>query len=84
MQTKAKPKTQNPHMGRKTGFNHLRGGPGKTAQRGLASGLASRNNNNMYLQRETEEKARQPETKVGAIAQTRHKARLLKRKAKLR
>jgi hypothetical protein len=30
----------------------------------------------IYLQRETEEKARQPETKLGAIAQTRHTARL--------
>jgi hypothetical protein len=29
----------------------------------------------MCLQRETEEKARQPETKLGAIAQTRHTAR---------
>jgi hypothetical protein len=28
------------------------------------------------LQSETEEKARQPETKLGAIAQTRHTARL--------
>jgi hypothetical protein len=37
--------------------------------------------NSIYLQRETEEKARQPETKLGAIAQTRHKARL--RNAKL-
>jgi hypothetical protein len=31
-------------------------------------------NVNLYLQRETEEKARQPETKLSAIAQTRHKA----------
>jgi hypothetical protein len=30
----------------------------------------------IYLQRETEEKARQPETKLSAIAQTRHTARL--------
>jgi hypothetical protein len=32
--------------------------------------------NNMVLQRETEEKARQPETKLGAIAQTHHTAKL--------
>jgi hypothetical protein len=31
---------------------------------------------NILLHRETEEKARQPETKLGAIAHTRHKARL--------
>jgi hypothetical protein len=30
----------------------------------------------MHLQRGTEEKARKPETKLGAIAQTRHTARL--------
>jgi hypothetical protein len=30
----------------------------------------------IYLQRETEEKARQPETKLGAIAKTRHITRL--------
>jgi hypothetical protein len=30
----------------------------------------------IFLQRETEEKARQPETKLSAIAQTRHIARL--------
>jgi hypothetical protein len=30
----------------------------------------------MYLQKETEEKARQPETKLGVIAQTRHTTRL--------
>jgi hypothetical protein len=35
----------------------------------------------MYLQSETEEKSHQPEIKLGAIAHTRHKARL--RNAKL-
>jgi hypothetical protein len=39
-------------------------------------GAGSSGNDNIDLQRETEEKARQPETKLGAIAQTRHTARL--------
>jgi hypothetical protein len=39
------------------------------------SGSVNRNIN-IFLQRETEDKARQPETKLGAIAHTRHKARL--------
>jgi hypothetical protein len=39
---------------------------------------------NIILQRETEEKARQPETKLGASSHTRHKARLRNAKRSLK
>jgi hypothetical protein len=44
----------------------------------LYIGLSRPAQSYINLQRETEEKARQPETKLGAIAQTRHAARLCK------
>jgi hypothetical protein len=43
---------------------------------GLAVSMVSAEYDLIYLQRETEEKARQPEIKLGATAQTHHKAKL--------
>jgi hypothetical protein len=64
-QSEAKPETPNPHTGRETGLRNLSQGPSKTAHSSCI----------IDLQRETEEKAHQPEIKLSAIAQTSHKAR---------
>jgi hypothetical protein len=61
----------NPHTGCRTGPNHLRRGPGQPAHRCQFMGVCM-----SCFQRETEEKARPPETKPGANARTRHTARL--------
>jgi DNA-nicking Smr family endonuclease len=59
-QSEDEPKTPNPHTGRLAGLNHLSRGLGKAAYRGLAS------RRKIDLHGETEEEARQPETKPGA------------------
>jgi hypothetical protein len=85
-QSEAEPDTPNPHTRRETGLNNLSQGPGEGQARlrvGVwpAARVATyapdrhRDAHNIWIHRETEEKARQPEIKLGAIAQTHHTAK---------